>query len=261
MEKFASFIRKIFIVTDQQIPKWFNSKAQNIEIIDHRQIFPDPQEKYLPCFNSIGIEINLHRIPGLSEHFIYLNDDLFFGRPVKIRDFIDSSGRTKVFLRSKRIPHRKPKNFMVYDHRDSIWLSHLFLNQYVKTTSKPRRAVKHVGYMMRKSILQEIEELLRKTTNKNGENYFDLTCTRFRRSININLIPFFYPHYCLAKGYSVEDPDIKCYSVSIDHDEYLKKIWLRKPHIYCLNSLPAKTVAIKKFWKKYYPEKSKYELD
>ena len=37
----------------------------------------------------MAIETNLHRIPGLSEKFIYLNDDVSFTNPVCLDDFWD----------------------------------------------------------------------------------------------------------------------------------------------------------------------------
>jgi len=91
--KFAPFIKNIFLVTDNQSPKSFDSlktlaKAQNInlELIDHKVIF-DGYHQYLPCFNSCSIGSMLFRIPNLSEHFVIFNDDTFLMRPVSINDF------------------------------------------------------------------------------------------------------------------------------------------------------------------------------
>ena len=38
----------------------------------------------LPTFDSGNIESYIHRIPGLSERYFYLNDDVFFGAPVTL---------------------------------------------------------------------------------------------------------------------------------------------------------------------------------
>ena len=43
--------------------------------------------QYLPTYNSHTIELNLHRIPGLSENFVYFNDDVFLIRPVTPQHF------------------------------------------------------------------------------------------------------------------------------------------------------------------------------
>lgn len=65
----------IFLVVDQQIPEWINTDKVNI--INHNQFIP---EKYLPLFSSRAIESFLHKIPNISDNFIYLNDDCFFGK-------------------------------------------------------------------------------------------------------------------------------------------------------------------------------------
>ena len=86
--KFASFVRKIFIVTDEQTPsiheivkKYYPKRISDIEIIDHKHIFRD-YEDFLPTFNSICISNMLWRIEGLSDHFVYFNDDVFLTRKI-----------------------------------------------------------------------------------------------------------------------------------------------------------------------------------
>lgn len=88
-EKYAPWIRRIFIVTDNQIPVWLNRDNEKIKIIDHKEILPP---EALPTFNSNVIEHALYKIPGLSEHFLYANDDMFFNRPVEISDFFTREG-------------------------------------------------------------------------------------------------------------------------------------------------------------------------
>lgn len=73
LKKFAPWIRNIFIITDDQVPNLNN--FDNIVIIDHKEII---NKEYLPTFNSHVIEAHLHKIPGLSNNFIYLNGMMFF---------------------------------------------------------------------------------------------------------------------------------------------------------------------------------------
>ncbi len=87
--RFAPFARKIFIVTDHQDPhlddflaKYFPDNKTPIEIVDHTVIFRG-YEPYLPTFNSLSIETMLWRIPGLSENYVYLNDDILITAPTK----------------------------------------------------------------------------------------------------------------------------------------------------------------------------------
>ena len=98
INRFAPFINKIFIVTDAQDPclgaflhRNFPQGHIPVEIVDHKVIFRG-YEEYLPVFNSLAIESVLWRIPGLSEHFIYFNDDWLLAAPVKPEDFYTPDG-------------------------------------------------------------------------------------------------------------------------------------------------------------------------
>lgn len=90
IRKNAHFIRKIFLVTDQQIPGWLTETVAtelNVIIIDHQDIFGADKD-ILPTFNSTSIEGYIHNIEDLSDRFIYLNDDFFIIRKTKLSDFI-----------------------------------------------------------------------------------------------------------------------------------------------------------------------------
>ena len=84
VERYAPWIRNIFIVTDRQVPEWLNTAHPRIHIVDHSDIMPP---ECLPCFNSVVIEHHLHLIPGLSEHFLYANDDTLLNKPVTPQTF------------------------------------------------------------------------------------------------------------------------------------------------------------------------------
>lgn len=94
IEQFAPWVNKIYIVTDGQVPEWLQPN-ERITVVDHRQIFPSAND--LPTFNSHAIEASLHRIPNLSEHFLYINDDVLFTRPVRPEQFFYPSGISKIF--------------------------------------------------------------------------------------------------------------------------------------------------------------------
>ena len=79
IEKFAPWVNKIFFITCGQKPEWLNENNPKLALIDHKDYIP---EEYLPTFNSNVIELNLFRIPELSEHFVLFNDDVFLTRPV-----------------------------------------------------------------------------------------------------------------------------------------------------------------------------------
>lgn len=94
--KYVPFCRHIFIVTDNQQPEFLNQfvaqglcDANKIRVVDHREIFAG-YTQFLPTFNTRSIESMLWNINGLSDYFIYLNDDFFFNSPAQIEDFLES---------------------------------------------------------------------------------------------------------------------------------------------------------------------------
>ncbi len=84
VETYAPWVRKVHFVTWGHIPEWLNPDAPKLHITNHRDFIP---EQYLPTFSSHPIELNLHRIPGLSDQFVYFNDDFFLTAPVEPADF------------------------------------------------------------------------------------------------------------------------------------------------------------------------------
>ncbi|KAF0979544.1 hypothetical protein FDP41_001408 [Naegleria fowleri] len=96
LERFAPWVRNIYIVTNGQVPNWLNIKNPKIKIVKHSDIYRDVS--HLPVFSSPSIESHIHRIPGLSKKFIYLNDDVMFGNFVYPEDFYSHSTGQKVFL-------------------------------------------------------------------------------------------------------------------------------------------------------------------
>lgn len=84
VEKYAPWVHKIYFVTWGHIPKWLNTNNPKLKIVKHSDYLPT---EYLPVFNCNPLEINLHRIKGLSNQFVYFNDDMFITKKVKPEDF------------------------------------------------------------------------------------------------------------------------------------------------------------------------------
>ena len=102
LECFAPWLRSIIVITDNQTPSWLNQAHPKLRVVDHREFIP---ERYLPTFNSHVIEAYLHAIPGLAEHYVYLNDDVFLARPSRKTEFFTSNGLPLVFTdwRTRRL--------------------------------------------------------------------------------------------------------------------------------------------------------------
>lgn len=115
VEKYAPWVRHVYLVTCGHVPKWLNVESTRLKIVKHTDFIP---EEFLPTFNCNTIELNLFRIPGLSENFVYFNDDVLLCRPVDKKDFFASG---------------KPRHTAVaipYINRDNEIPYHLFFNTY-----------------------------------------------------------------------------------------------------------------------------------
>lgn len=84
VEMYAPWVNRIHLITWDPVPEWLNTEHPKLHVVRHEDYIP---REYLPTFNSHAIELNLHRIPGLAEKFVYFNDDFFLTAPVKPTDF------------------------------------------------------------------------------------------------------------------------------------------------------------------------------
>ena len=166
--KFASFVKTIYLVTDNQKPESFNklktlakNKGINLELIDHKIIFRE-FDQYLPTFNSCSIGSMLFRIPNLSEHFIIFNDDTFIMRKTSKDDFFKGGfplirGRWKAFNENRKLRilyHNMLSYFGVTVNKTAIGFKKLQQNsaKLVKTKKYIRRF--HTPVCVRKSTLE-----------------------------------------------------------------------------------------------------------
>lgn len=132
--RFAPFINRIFIVTDSQIPdidefleENFGEDYPEVDFVDHHDIF-GPQVNLLPVFNSFSIETMLSRIPGLSQKFVYFNDDMFLLNPVEKTDWFTPMGIPVAYgrrwpvwvLKLSRTFRKKKRGRRVLGFRDAI---------------------------------------------------------------------------------------------------------------------------------------------
>lgn len=99
-ERFAPWIRRIHLVTDDQCPAWLDTSNPRVRIVDHSRILPADA---LPLFNASAIELGIGRIPDLAEYFLCANDDTFFGMPLAPDFFFDAEGRPIARLAKQHI--------------------------------------------------------------------------------------------------------------------------------------------------------------
>ena len=117
VENYAPWVRKIHFITWGHIPVWLNTNHPKINIINHKDYIP---KEYLPTFNTNTIELNFHRIPNLSEQFVYFNDDMYLISKVKPEEFFKNGLPCDMLAFQPVVV--KPDNTM---------MAHIFLNNTV----------------------------------------------------------------------------------------------------------------------------------
>jgi hypothetical protein len=101
---YAPWINQVYIVTNGQRPSWLSNSA-NVTIIPHSEIL---QPRHLPTFNSHVIESALHKIQGLSEHYLYFNDDMLLLRATRKSDFFTGNGLAYAFIGPVQLSNDQP---------------------------------------------------------------------------------------------------------------------------------------------------------
>lgn len=156
IEEFMPWVRKIHLVTNGQAPEWLDLSNPKLNLVKHSDYIP---REYLPTFNSHAIELNLHRISGLAEHFIYFNDDTFVIRAMRPGDFFSPKGlprdqfglwRVKTTKYSSVLPHVYLNNMAVlnqnFDQRK-------ILRDEYKKILDPRNGAVRLGLTALMSVL------------------------------------------------------------------------------------------------------------
>ena len=189
----APWVRRIWIVTDSQIPVLAalpDEFSAKISIVDHREIFAG-YENALPTFNSLSIETMLWRIPGLSEHFLYFNDDVFLTAPVTVADFFAENGPV---LRGKWVDHSVLAECGT-SRDDASLLNHF--NQInaagmIGYTADHVFESAHVVHPMQRSVMVDLFDAYTQEFTRNAG--FRFRCTEQFLSQSL------HNHACLASG-------------------------------------------------------------
>ena len=228
VRKFLPWVRKIYIVTDQQSPEWY-APCDEIEIIDHQDII---DAKYLPTFNSHVIEAHLHKIDGLSENFIYFNDDVFVARFIDRSHFFRGNGIASNFVSSKSLFNLLLSGAVTPTLSASLNSQKLLQRKF---SIQPDSTLVHTYIPLKKSTFKEVWEEYKVEIDK-------FLANKFRNNKDLNLATFLVPWYMYLNQKSVITPEV-CYYFNIRSRHALmqyKKLLAAKelnmsPHSFCAN--------------------------
>lgn len=258
---YAPWVRNIYLVTDQQVPGWLDAdKDQRIRVIDHRELFPDPE--VLPTFNSHAIESVLHCIPGLSDNFIYMNDDVFFSSKLHPEAFFETNGIARTFLSRAMIPYCAPADSHIASEWGAFNANELL---YARHGRAMPYKTKHTPLPLKRTLLEELE-------TRFPEHFAALRARPFRTRDDLAPTSTLHTFFGIVEGHVVRG-DIRYAYVDLsrkDLYEALRKIE-HTPHalVYCLNDTEvhdgfdwfAQEATVRGFLERMYPYMAPWERD
>lgn len=289
VEKYAPWVNKVFLVTNGTIPKWLNTVHPKLVLVNHHDYIP---QEFLPTFNSCTIELHFNKIKGLSEHFVYFNDDCFLNAPVS-PDYYFRNGlpcdrnKETVFNVARYTPNDRFNTFISiftnvcvlnghFERRKvtkqsfrkwfgpHLGLSGFFISCMVSMYRFPRFVgfkTRHVEQPFLRSVMDEAWREEPDMLNK--------SCTRFREDVILSPYFFRYWQFATNRFYPVSLRGIEKFQILPENVEPIKKaLGNRKIKSLCLNDCNFCTskdfLTIKKvlheLFEKKFPKKSAFEV-
>lgn len=278
--KYAPWVRKIHLVTCGQVPAWLNTSHPKINLVKHADYMPATA---LPTFNSSAIEVGIHAIPGLSERFVYFNDDMFLAAPIRKKSYfengipVDMPGLIKPPAQMKNGPFAsllKNNAAVIEAHFDkkqvlakkqSGWFNPMYGKtffrtlRYCNTKEFPGFVIPHLSVPYRKKdfevVWEQEREILTATQHYKFRSENDVTHFLFR---NWRMCEgAFIPGKSHGKYFSVSnEKTARAAAKAIEHERY--------PEI-CINEtcvgeeFEKVKIIINQAFSRKFPEKCEYE--
>lgn len=247
VEKFTPWVRKIHFITYGHLPHWLNINHPKLNIVKHEDYIP---RQYLPTFSSHTIELNMHKIKGLSENFVYFNDDMFIINYMKKSDFFkkgvpcDSAVLNVPNFIRNGIGH-------VVGNDVEIINSYFNKNDVIKKNMFKWLNVLYKHYLIRTLLLLPWENFTgfldihlpssynKKTLQEVWEKEYDIldkTCkSKFRSDRDVN--QWIFRYWQLASGsFAPRNINIgKYFELSFDNSKIFNSIKNQKFEMICIN--------------------------
>jgi len=247
IEKFAPWVNKVHFITFGHLPKWLNTQCPKIHIVRHEDFIP---KKYLPVFSSHVIELNMHRIEGLSEKFIYFNDDIFLIRPVNPDNFFRNGLPCDCNVPTLISPHILTFSPIVFN--SVSYINKHFNKRYsLKTHIKHWLNIKYgiiglirclyfmpwkyyTGFYNHHLAVSYLKSTLIEVWEKEPEILAKTCGHRFRDHSDVNQYIFRYWQFASDK-FEPCSPHGKQFTISSDNSEIIDYIKNRKGRMICIN--------------------------
>ncbi len=258
MEMYAPWIRRIFIVTDNQIPEWLDTSNVRVRVVDLTDIMPSES---LPCFNSSLIERYYYNIPGLAEHFLYANDDMYINKPVAAGDFFTEEGFPIVRLT------RKPLRRLRWLFREKIQGKPL--KNYSLTIARASRLVnskygKYYTGMPHHNVDAYLKSDMKKVVEEDlHDEFLAINKNRMRSDNDIQRIVFSYIALAEKRGKLRYVTQHESMHVEIQKERHYIRLDKNCPMFFCMNDSQSADdndrMRAKRYLEKRFPKKSELE--
>lgn len=286
VETYAPWVNKVYLVTNGKFPTWINANNPKLVLVKHSDYIP---EEYLPTFNAYTIELFIHRIKGLSEHFVFFNDDMMLNAPVS-QDYYFKHGlpcdRNKETYLNVPIYTKEDKFGITITMLTDIGILNSYFNRWQVVKQSPKRWFGlHLGIkgLIISTILSKqrlftgfsnyhLEQAYLKSTleevwEKNSDILY-ASCTRFREDISVNQYLFRYWQFATNRFYPAKRDGLY-FMVKKERLKDIEQALLsNQSKSVCLNDTPLCTEddyewvsqEIKRILESKFPHKSSFEL-
>jgi hypothetical protein len=255
VEMYAPWVRKIFVFSNCNPPEWFH-QSERVQWVMHETVIP---EKYLPTFNSHAIETFLHQINGLSENFIYFNDDFFLSGFVRPTDFFTAQGqsicRLEPYGTLPYLAELRTEGVAEEWQCAAVNGAELMLE---KENYLPTQVHRHAPYAFSRSLYGELELAYLAEMDATRS-------ARFRSPDDYSFSSFLYHHYAINRRFSVPVSEDSMIVRHTNFRQFLDRKTYANVRFFCLNDGggSASHMQYKKFkndfLKAHYPFKSRAE--
>ena len=282
VEAYAPWVNQIHFITWGHLPEWLNTEHPKLHIVNHKDYIP---AEYLPTFSSHPIELDIHRIPGLSEYFVYFNDDMLLNAPVE-PDFFFKNGLPCDFAHINNVYNHNPID--VYEHVrvNCTWVTsnhHSYIKAFLRhpfkyvTIHYPlKNIVKNILKLENSGIFQGFEDhhlasaYMKSTLEETWEQSADIlhyTCkNKFRTPLDVSQYVFRYKQLAQGKFSPVSKRSRGKYVFMRSSISSITSDILGSTHkMLCINDVPGVpnyeeiAAAVIEAYEKKLPNKSSFE--
>lgn len=276
VEKYTPWVGQIHFITWGHLPSWLNTEHPKLHIVNHKDYIP---EQYLPTFSSHVIELNMHRIPGLSEHFVYFNDDIFILRPLSEKDFFINGTACDLCAANVITPRLEEFSSILlqttayinkhFNKKTDIrkhfskWFSPKYGKLLIRTLCLLPWTY-HTGFYNHHLAVPYTKELLERVWEEEPDVLYQTCSHRFRNDLDVN--QYIFRYWRLASGDFVPHRSLGRYvNMGKDNTAVYDTIKKQKVKLYCINDKETKLdfnrekELLVQAFETVFPDKSSFE--